>query len=711
MAKSRALKDNPLVKPPATKHGTPPFSAIEVRHFIPAIDWAVRKAKKDIEAIKKVKSPTFENVIEAMEKAGSDLGRIMGVYSNWTSTQLDDAVTKIQPKVSAKMTDYSAEINFDKQLFKLVKAVHDKKDSLGLDGDQMLLLEDTYKGFVRSGALLTAAKQRKLKKINTELSEAAISFGNEVLKDTNDFVHFVDDEADLAGLPQASKDAAAALATEKGEDGKWAFSLQAPSYLPIMQFAENRALRETMYRASGAKGSGNAKTIKKIVKLRHDRATLLGYKDHSDYVLSERMAGDVGNVRKMMKQIEDKAGPVAEREHQELLDFMAKNGGPSKSDVKQWDLGFWAEKQRKAEYGFDSEALRPYFEYDNVEKGAFDVAGKLFGIEFKEATGYDKYDPTVKTFEVFDTTSGDLLGVVYTDYFPRKTKRGGAWMSTYRDQGRNADGSREIPIVCLHGNFTPPGKDGKALLSLDEVNTFFHELGHGLHGLLSDTRYRSQAGTNVKWDFVELPSQLMENFLGEKKVLDSFATHHETGKKIPKKLYDAMKKADLFRRATGAMRQMSLGTLDLAYHTAKDGKIGDIETFENKATARFSKLPPVPGVAISGSFSHIFAGGYSSGYYSYKWAEVLDADAYEAFTEEGLKFDRSGKLKPSKTSAAFRKLMATGGSKNPMDIYQDFRGHKPDASALLRRDGLLPKNTATTAKKDKPADKTPPAPK
>lgn len=684
-------KKNPLIEASKLKNGAPPFDKIKVDDFIPAFDHGIAEAKKNIEKIKSESNPSFENIIEAMESSSEALDTVSRIYGNFSGVMMDDKLDAISEDVSAKLSAFGSDISLDEELFKKVKAVYDKRNQLNLDGDQKLLLEDSYKGFVRNGALLSARKKNRLRQIDTEMGRLRTVFGRNVLNSTNAFLHVVEDEADLAGLPEKAKATAAETAKEKGHDGKWAFTLHAPSTMPVLSYADNRDLRKAMWDGWARRGteaqSDNRPVLLDIVKLRHERAKMLGFDNHADFVLSERMAGSVKAVTDQINYLKGVSKDFAKKDFDDLKAFIAQKNGPS--DIKPWDLGYYVEKMTQEKYGFDDEMLRPYFEYDKVAKGAFAVAGKVYGLEFKESSDYPVYHKDVKTFEVFDKESGDLIGLAYTDFFPRNTKRGGAWMNDYRKQAVKK-GNKIIPIIGLHGNFTKPSAGNPSLLTFSEVNTFFHEMGHGLHGLCSNTRYSSQAGTSVKWDFVELPSQLMENWLSDKKVLDMFAKHYQTGDKIPADLFKKMKKAENFRAGSMTYRQMMLGQLDMRWHTTDPSTITDVEAFEREATKEFQFIKPEAGALTSPAFSHIFSGGYSSGYYSYKWAEVLDADAFEKFKKDGLFNKETGK--------AFRKLMSQGGSRDPMELYKEFRGRKPDADAVLRRDGLLPKKKKTAKK-------------
>ncbi len=700
--------NNPLVDKSPHKNDVPPLDKIKPEHFLPAMDWAIAEAEKDLQAIKDVKDPDFDNVIAAFDDAGAALSRVAGVFFSFDSVVATEEIKELGEEIKTKFVQFETKKSLDEDLFKQIKAVHDKKDELLLSPDQELLLDDIYKSFTRNGALLNAEDKKTLSDIDEKLAQAGNKFGKNVLNATNAFEYFAD-EKEMAGLPDWFKESAAEDAKAKGQDGKYLLTLHAPSVIPVLTYAEDRGLREKIWRAFATRAKepphDNKPLVKEIVELRHKRAQLLGYDTHADYVLEERMAKSKDAVFDMLNNYKDTLKDVAKQEHEELKAFAQSKGGPA--DLKPWDIGFYSEKMVQEKFDFDSEELRPYFQFEKVRQGAFDVASKLYDISFEKNEDYPVYHEDVEAFDVIDNKTGDLIGTLYTDYFPRDTKRGGAWENTYRSQERNADGSRKPPIVGNHGNFTKPSKDKPSLLSLDEVLTLFHEFGHGLHDLMSNVQYKSQAGTSVKWDFVELPSQLMENWAKNEEVLAMFAKHYQAGGKVPhedadlpKELIKKMHDADNFRAASGFMRQLQLATLDMMWHTTDPSKIDDVEAFEREVCKDFYILPPEGGLT-STSFTHIFDGGYSAGYYSYKWAEILDADAFEAFKEKGL-FDDD-------TAQKFRKLISSGGSKDPGELYEDFRGRAADPNALLRRDGLLPENNNDNQKKQpvSPARKHP----
>lgn len=674
--------NNPLTDKPTHKFDVPPLDKIKSEHFIPAIDWALSMAHQRIDEIKAQKNPTFENVIEALENASPESTYVSGVFSNFSSVAIDDEMLKIEGPISEKYSAYGNAIMMDADLFKQVKAVYDQKDSLNLNAEQTHLLNETYKGFVKSGGLLNTADKKKLAQVNIDLSKATTDFGQNVQNATNNFELVIDDVAMLDGMPQTAQDAAAEAANAKGYNGKYLLTLQAPSVIPVLSYATNRDLREKIWRAFTRRGTeagtDNRPVVKNILELRHQKAELLGYDCYADYILEERMAKNTETVFDMIEGFKDKVSDTAKEEMKTLSAFAKKCDGIT--ELKPWDNSFYGQKLKKDTFGFDSEDLKLYLEFNKVAQGAFDVATKMYNIDFNQSDDYPKYHDDTETYEVVDKTSGEVLAVLYTDFFPRESKRGGAWMNTYRKQSYDENGKRVPPIVCIHGNFSKATANTPSLLTMDEATTFFHEFGHGLHGILSDTQYSSNASPDVKWDFVELPSQLMENWAKEKEVLATYAKHYKTGEVIPDDLVDKMIAAENFQIASFYMRQLQFGHMDMKYHTTNPDQISDIEKFETDVTKDFQILDK-EGACQSASFGHLFAGGYAAGYYSYKWAEVLEADAFEAFKENGL-FDKA-------TADKFRKLLSSGGAVDPSKLYKDFRGQDPDQNALLRRDGIL----------------------
>ncbi len=673
-------KNNPLLEPTPYENNVYAYDIVKTEHFLPALKWAINDEKQKIEKIKSIKNPSFENIIEALEDTSEYLDVVTSVFFHFDSVKNTQEIQDISSEFKNLLTKHGSDISLDEGLFLQIKAVYNDREKLNLSDEQLLLLEDSFKAFSRNGALLDESGKKALRKIDEKLSEIKNNFSNNILSETNQFKLFISDESELSGLPQGAKDAAKEMAIAEGKDDKWLLTLHAPSVIPVLTYADNRELREKIWRAFSTRcKSGkfdNKKNVLELVRLRAERAKLLGYDNHADYILEERMAKNKTNVLDMIEGYKATVLGLAKNEHAELVEFA------NHDDLKPWDLGYYAEKLKQEKYGFDGEELRPYFEFNSVRKGAFDVASKLYNLKIIENNSYPKWHDEVEAFDIIDAKTNDLIGVFYTDYFPRDTKRGGAWMNDYICQKTDESGKRIAPVIGNHGNFTKPTKDKPSLLTFDEVLTLFHEFGHGLHGLLSNTRYKSQAGTNVKWDFVELPSQVMENWAKEKEVLDMFAKHYKTGELMPTELIEKMKRADNFRSASFFVRQIQFANLDMCWHSLsveEAKKLNDVEAFENDICKDYYVLPP-EGSLTSPAFSHIFDGGYSAGYYSYKWAEILDADAFEAFKENGL-FDEV-------TAKKFRKLLESGGSKDPLDLYITFRGREADPNSLLKREGL-----------------------
>jgi peptidyl-dipeptidase Dcp len=677
-------KQNPLLEKFTNKDQAVPFDTVKVEHFLPALDEAIGTAKKNIETIQKNKSePSFENTIVALETCSELVERVVGIYGNLESAHASEAHQALAKEIYPKYTAFASDISLDPTIFQKVKVVYDKRNSLDLSKEQIKLLEKTYLSFTRNGALLDEAGKQKLRGIDQELSVLGPQFSEYVLKATNVFEMLIDKKSDLEGLPEGALEAAAHMAETKGHKGQWLFNLQMPSYLPFLTYAKNRTLREKMWRAYGSRSFGdnfdNQDNIKKIVTLRHQRAQLLGFKTHADFVLAERMAKDPSTVRDFMAKLLEPSKTAALRDFEEVRAFAQETDGLS--DLQPWDFGYYSEKLKEKKYSFNEEDLRPYFKLENVVEGVFEHARRLYGLTFKEAKDIPVYHPEVKAYEVFEEKTGKYVSLFYTDFFPRETKKGGAWMTSFRDQGL-LDGDVKRPHISIVCNFTKPTPTKPSLLSYDEVKTLFHEFGHALHGMLSDCTYRSLSGTNVYWDFVELPSQIMENWVAEKEGLDLFARHYETNQPIPADLVAKIKKSEKFQAGWASLRQLQFGMLDMAWHSQDPSKIADVEAFETQSTQTTRILPKIAGTNSSCSFSHIFAGGYSAGYYSYKWAEVLDADAFEYFKEKGL-FN-------SEVAQKFKdNVLSRGGTEHPMELYKKFRGREPDPNALLRRDGLI----------------------
>ncbi|MCC6597530.1 MAG: M3 family metallopeptidase [Alphaproteobacteria bacterium] len=677
--------NNPLLQVSTLPNKAPDFEKIKIEDYFPAVEAAIAEARAQYEAIKNnPDTPDFINTIEAMENAGEALEQVTGVFYNQLSAVGGDELHDLAEKIGPVTADFSSDIMLDEKLFARVKAVHDKIDSLSLTSEQRTLLEDDYKGFVRAGALLDETKKTRLREISQALSTLGPSFMNNVSKSAEAFEMVITDKKDLAGLPDSAIEAARHAADERGYEG-WLFTLDYPSYIPFVQYADNRVLREKMWRAFGTRGWGgahdNAENILNIVRLKDERAKLLGYKNHADYVLERRMAGKPETVMAFIEKLKAAYKPAALKDLEDLRHFAKKLDGLD--DLKQWDISYYAEKLKHKTFDFSSEDFRPYLPLDRVLKGCFDHFSKLFGLAFKPAQGYEIWHKDVQVFELFEKEGEKFIGTLFADFFPRKGKKDGAWMTSYREQGL-FHGKIERPVTAIVCNFTKPTPDKPSLLTHGEVTTLFHEMGHALHGLLSDVKYRSLAGTSVLWDFVELPSQVQENWCYEKETLDMFAGHYETGEKIPAALIEKLRKSMNFMVGWGGLRQVSLGTLDMAWHTADPSKITDVAAFEDEAVKDTVLFPRLAG-PVSASFSHIFAGGYSAGYYSYKWAEVLDADTFELFVEKGL-YDQ-------KAASAYKKeILTKGGTEKPDVLYRNFRGREADPDALFRREGLI-KNT------------------
>ncbi|NCN26979.1 M3 family metallopeptidase [bacterium] len=676
------MSENPFFKPFATPHESFPFNEIKLEHYEPAFEQGIKEAKLAIEKIKgKKEDANFSNTIEALEDSSDLLDKVSTVFFNLMSAEAGDEHHALAQKLSPKLTEYENDVLLDPDLFSRVKAVWENRESFTLSLEQARILEKTYKGFVRNGALLNDEKKTALRKIDEEISTLWPKFSENVLKATNAYELLVENAVDLEGMPDAALEEAQSLAEEKSKKG-WIFTLQAPSYIPFLTYCPNEKLRENLWRAFATRAVGgefdNKAIVKKIVGLKHKRAQLLGFDHHANYVLTERMAQHEKKVFSFLEEILEKAFPAAEKEVEQVRALKEELSGVSK--LNSWDFAYYSEKLKKKLLDFDEEELRPFFKLDSVVEGVFEHAKKLFQIEFKKVSNVQKYHPDVEVYEVYDTNDSSFVGLFYTDFYPRKTKKGGAWMTTYRSQHFSA-GEDKRPHVSIVCNFSKPTKTKPSLISLNEVTTLFHEFGHSLHSLLSRCQYRSVSGTSVYWDFVELPSQIMENWVYEKEALDMFAKHYEKGDLIPEALVKKIKKTMHFMAGYSFTRQLQFGLLDMAWHTADPSEIVDVEDFEAQATEATRLFERIPGTCSSCAFSHIFAGGYAAGYYSYKWAEVLDADAFEYFLEKGL-FSQE-------VSQSFKEnILSKGGSEHPMELYKRFRGREPDANALLRRAGL-----------------------
>ena len=676
---------NPLLQSFETPFETAPFSKINNEHYQPAFEKAIALAKEEINAIvSNTEAPTFKNTTVALETSGKILGRISSVFFNLNSAETNDEMQKIAQIVSPLLSEFSNDISLNEDLFKKVKAVYDQRESLNLTAEETMLLEKQYKGFSRNGANLNEEQKIILREIDSKLSKLSLTFGENILKETNNFELHITDESQLAGLPEGAKEAAAQTAVEKEKEGGWLFTLDFPSYVPFVTYVENRELRKEMAIAYGKRSFqgnefDNQNNVLEIVRLRHKRAQLLGYKTHAHFVLEERMAEKPENVLQFSNELLEKAKPAAKAEFEKLQELAQKDGI---QQIEKWDASYYSEKLKKKLFDFDEEALKPYFQLENVLNGAFTVAQKLFGLTFEEVFDIEKYHKDVTTYKVTDE-KGNYIAIFYADFFPRPGKRNGAWMTSYKNQYiENGENSRpHISNVC---NFTKPTATKPSLLTFNEVTTLFHELGHGLHGILANTTYSSLSGTSVPWDFVELPSQIFENWCYEEDVLKLFAKHYQTGEMIPMELIQKIKEASSFLEGMQTLRQLSFGMLDMAWHSQSDINFDklDVKQFEQASFSDTQLYPDVVENCMSTSFSHIFQGGYSAGYYSYKWAEVLDADAFEYFKEAGV-FNKEIGEKFKNT------VLSKGGTIKPMDLYVQFRGKKPTADALLKRAGLL----------------------
>lgn len=675
---------NPLLEISTLPNHAPAFDKIQDEHFLPAVEAAIAEARENIDKIKADPSePDFMNTIAALENASETLGTVTSIFYNQLSAAGNDTLHDLAEKIGPLGAAFSNDVLLDETLFARVKAVYDEKETLGLSAEQDTILEDTYQAFVRGGAMLDDQKKERLREISQHLSVLGPTFMNNVTKSAEQFEMLIENESDLSGLPESAISGARHAAEEKGHEGKWLFTLEFPSFGPFIQYADKRELREKIWRAFSSRAYGddydNCDTILKIVRLRDERAKLIGYQNHAEYVLERRMAESADTVMAFLEKLKNAYKPGAEKELKELQDFAKEKDGLD--DLKPWDVGYYAEKLKQERFHFSSEDLRPYFPLENVLNGCFTHFSQLFGLSFTANENYPAWHKDVTAYDVTEEKTGRFIGTLYADFHPRTGKKDGAWKTSYRDQGL-FHGKVERPVIAIVCNFTKPTKDTPSLLTHGEVQTLFHEMGHAVHALLSDVTYSAVAGTNVKWDFVELPSQLQENWTFRKETLDLFARHYKTGEKIPAELVEKLNKARNFMVAWGGLRQVNFGILDMAWHTNDPAKISDVAAFEDAETAETSLFPRLAGPA-STAFSHIFAGGYAAGYYSYKWAEVLDADTFEAFLENGL-YDKE-------TAEKYKQeILSKGGSEHPTILYRRFRGRDADPDALLRREGLAP---------------------
>lgn len=666
---------NPLLQTFTTKYQSTPFNDIKEEHFLPAFQELIKISEKEIdEIVNNKEEPSFENVIEALAFSGEKLEVVSGIFFNLNSAETNDEIQKIAQEVSPILTEFSAKISQNAALFQKIKTVYDQKEKYDLNDEQEMLLNETYKGFVRSGALLNDADKERFKNISVELSTKSLQFGQNVLAETNNYFKHITDEKDLAGIPEPILQQYREEAKERNLEG-FVITLQYPSFLPLMTYAENRGLRKELALANGKKGFqnnefDNQNLIKEIISLKQEKAKLLGYTTYADYVLEERMAKSPAKVKLFLSELLEKAKPFAEKEIEELKSLAKADGI---EEMQSYDHTFYAEKLRKQKFNIDDEELKPYFQLEKVQEAVFGLAEKLFNLEFKETHEIQKYHDEVKTYEIYE--DGKFKALLYADYFPRKGKRAGAWMTSFRSQSiKNGENIRpHISVVC---NFSKPTADTPSLLTFQEVTTLFHEFGHALHGVLANTSYPNLSGTSVKWDFVELPSQFLENYCYEPEFLKTFAKHYQTGEVLPDEKIQKISDSKNFMEGYQTLRQIGFGILDMGYHTNAE-KVGDIKTFEVEETKATNLYPSNPETVMSTSFSHIFQGGYSAGYYSYKWAEVLDADAFQYFKENGI-------FNPE-IAAKYKILLSSGGTKDPMELYKNFRGSEPKVESLLKR--------------------------
>ena len=671
--------NNPLLLPFETPYQAAPFSKIKPEHFLPAIEESIRLAKEELEELlSQPQTPTFQNTFPPLDTLGESLNRNTSLLFNLNASETTEGIQKAAQLAAPLVTDFQNALRLDSRLFDRIKFVYENTDRSTLNAEEQTLLEKKYKGFTRNGALLTEAGKKRLRSIDSTLAKHSLSFGKHVLADTQAYFLHLTQEEDLKGLPKQVIEAAGIMAQHKDLEG-WVFTLDFPSYVPFITYAENRSLRKKMVLAHGKRGFQNNKNntislILEIIKLRKERAELLGYSSHASYAMEERMAESEERVHSFLSLLYDKAAPAANKEWNALeqLAQTQLEGEP----IQKWDTAFLTEKLKQKQLDLDEQELKPYFELTQVLKGLFAIVGQLYGLNFSFSKKIEGYHPDVQSYEVTND-KGAFVSLLYMDFFPRSGKRGGAWMTTYLSQNKKR--RPHVSVVC---NFTPPTKTTPSLLSFQEVTTLFHEFGHALHGMLANTTYASLSGTNVYWDFVELPSQLMENWCFEKAALEGFARHYQTGKTLPENLIVKLKKKAQFQQGLQTLRQLSFALLDLSFHNDKANEIEDVKDHEMKVMAPFQKTPSIPENIICTAFSHIFQGGYAAGYYSYKWAEVLDADAFEYFKEQGI-------LNPKTAKEFASSILSKGGTEHPMKLYKRFRGKEPNIEALLNRSGLI----------------------
>ena len=675
-----AQKSNPLMQDWNTPHQTPPFSQIKTEHYAPAMRAAIKEAEANVNSIVKQKAaPTFENTIVALQKSSERLDRVSGILFNLNECNTNSELQKIVMDLTPELTRYENRVSMNDKLFARVKAVYDQRDNLSLTTEERTLLEDTYKSFVRNGVNLTGNDKKTFAKNSERLAQLSQQMNQNVLADNNEYFLQIQSAADLKGLPPDVVGAAKEEAVERKLDG-WVFTLAYPSYGPFMTYCENRDLREQMWRAYNSRGNrgnnnDNNEVIREMTQLRYQQAKLLGYETYSQYVLSNRMCETPQQLGEFLTQLVDAARPYAIKDLKAVSKYAESHGAAM--PLQRWDFSYWSEKLKQEKYDFDAEQLRPYFQLEKVLQGIFDLYGRLYGLTFKEATNIEVYHPDVKVYEVMDGSR--FMGVLYLDMHPRASKRSGAWMTEFRGQS-NMNGNQIRPLIQVVCNFSKPVGNKPALLSFDEVETFMHEFGHAMHGMLSDCTYPGTSGTNVKRDFVELPSQVMENWCYEPQFLNTFAKHYQTNDTIPGEYIQKIKAAEKYLSGWLCLRQLNLGLVDFCFHSIQEPITEPIEEFERKHMIEF--LPEVKGANTSTAFTHIFAGGYASGYYGYKWAEVLDADAFSKFKQNGI-FDK-------KTAEAFRReVLSKGGSEHPAVLFRNFMGRDPQIDALLMRSGFI----------------------
>ncbi|MBR5299864.1 MAG: M3 family metallopeptidase [Bacteroidales bacterium] len=675
--------ENPFLKESSAPFGAPEFDKIKNEHYLPAFEAGIAEAKAEIDAIvANQEEPTFENTIEAMEYSGETLNKVANIFYNLMEANTNDEMQQIAEQLSPMLTEYEMYVSLNAPLFERVKAVYEKRNELGLDKDQMKLLENNYKGFVRGGANLSDEDKELYSKWSEELSLATLQFSKNVLAATNAYTLHITDTADLAGLPEFVKTMAAETAADKGLEG-WAFTLDAPSYSPFLKYSSVRDLRKQIWTAYNTRATSgefdNTQVVKNIVDLRIKIANILGYETYADYALEERMAKSKDTVNGFIKELLEPSMEFARKDVADVLAYAKKNGFEG-SQLESWDFSYWSEKYQQAEYSLSAEELKPYFQLESCIDAVFGLATRLYGISFTELDNVPVYHEDVKVYEVKDA-DGSHLALFYADFFPRASKRGGAWMTEFRGQSIK-NGVEQRPFISTVMNFTKPTADAPALITHDELTTFLHEFGHALHGIFAEGRYGSLTGTSVSRDFVELPSQIMENWAFEPEYLNSFAKHYQTGEPIPADLIEKIVAAKNYLAGYAQVRQLHYGYLDMAWHTLTELPAEGTVEFEQKVLGKYPVMPAVEGAAFSTSFSHIFSGGYSAGYYSYKWAEVLEADAFSLFKEKGI-FN-------TEVSGSFREnILSKGGTEEASVLYRNFRGHDPEPQALMEKLGLV----------------------